>query len=351
MARGDQGRRPHENGPRLFRRGRWYGADLRPFGGARWTLRDPDANGWPDRGERTEDPEVARRWSWAYVDHCRDGARSRHLKLRARAQTVGELRDAYLEHRLNTVEANTVAGDRTLFTNIEDVFGRQCRPADMCTEDWQELFDRRAAEGYKPGTLRTYRTALGALLRWCGADPGVAHAIEVPDRGRMDVRAFTEHELERIREAADSVDQARGWDGIHRRMVEWLLASGCRQQEAFAAEWHDLHEGRRTARIVRQLTRTGDGPKPLKGKLARTALLLPEWWDHHRPDRSGIILLRRNGQRIRYQGQQKLIRRVLHAAGIHDVGIRFHAFRHTYARRFLELGGRLEELQKSLGHR
>ena len=37
-------------------------------------------------------------------------------------------------------------------------------------------------------------------------------------------------------------------------------------------------------------------------------------------------------------------------AEVNAEGQAWHALRHTYARRFVEAGGRLEELQHSLGH-
>ena len=41
---------------------------------------------------------------------------------------------------------------------------------------------------------------------------------------------------------------------------------------------------------------------------------------------------------------------VYRAAGLFAPRLGWHTLRHTYARLFLELGGSLEQLQKSLGH-
>jgi len=51
------------------------------------------------------------------------------------------------------------------------------------------------------------------------------------------------------------------------------------------------------------------------------------------------------------QGQAKRhVPAVLEKAGLSEIGVRFHAGRHTCARLFIEMAGRFEELQKSLGH-
>jgi integrase len=41
---------------------------------------------------------------------------------------------------------------------------------------------------------------------------------------------------------------------------------------------------------------------------------------------------------------------ILDLAGLNEDGVGYHSFRHTYARIFIESGGRFEELQKSLRH-
>lgn len=78
----------------MFRRGRYWHADLRPWSGGRVPLRDPKAKGWPLKGERTEDEDVARRWAWAYVDRdaagsLRDAARRRRADAVADAAWLG----------------------------------------------------------------------------------------------------------------------------------------------------------------------------------------------------------------------------------------------------------------------
>ena len=76
--------RPHELGPSLFRRRRWWAADLRPWGGGRMTLRDPGADGWPDDGARTDDLETAGRWMWAYVGYYRGERKRRERFVKTR---------------------------------------------------------------------------------------------------------------------------------------------------------------------------------------------------------------------------------------------------------------------------
>jgi integrase len=90
---------------------------------------------------------------------------------------------------------------------------------------------------------------------------------------------------------------------------------------------------------------------PLKGKKAGTALLLPGWWGHHQHGAKGRILTDLNGTPVHPSRYWELRAELLRTAGLEQPGRGYHIDRHTYARDFIELGGRFEELQKSLRHR
>ncbi len=135
-----------------------------------------------------------------------------------------------------------------------------------------------------------------------------------------------------------------------RLSVELAIATGLRQGELFALKWESFNEREKTVRITIQVEKDTGRKKHLKGKNARTALVLPSWWEFYDTNKNGRVLGGRKGQVLVTRMQRLLVNRVLDTAGLNDVGIGWHSFRHTYARLFIEMGGRLEELQKSLGH-
>jgi hypothetical protein len=65
------------------------------------------------------------------------------------------------------------------------------------------------------------------------------------------------------------------------------LGMGGRLAEFFALEWSAFRERRYMVHFTLQLARDaigrGNRLKGVKGKKARTTLVLPSWWDHHRP--------------------------------------------------------------------
>jgi integrase len=106
-----------------------------------------------------------------------------------------------------------------------------------------------------------------------------------------------------------------------------------------------------TLQLARDAIGRGDGLKGLKGKEARTTLVLPSWWDHHLARARGRVLGNESirGPRLLHTAF-RWINTLYDVAQVNAEGQAWHALRHTYSRLFLEAGGRLEELQKSLGH-
>lgn len=351
--------RPHEIGPRVYRDGRWYRADLRPWNGPRVSLRNPKDPRWPRSGERTEDEDTARKWSWAYVEYYRAGARHR-AEGKTRSRRLDEAFDVWKAHRSQTVEPNTRGTDRTAMAHMLDHFGGSVKTEDITTEKMQGFVNDRLEKGYKVTTLQTLLTSLSAFFKWNGGHNPISFynpatnktvAVKLPERQLSEVHAWSDGQVERLREAADYVVRSRwerNWPNP-RKVLEFFLASGCRQQEGFAAIGRRMNRENRTIRIVEQLDRETTKVRQLKGKLARTVLLLPEWWEWDEED-DGLILGTPAGRHLGYRSQVNLLTRILDAARLKMPNVAYHSLRHTYARRFIELGGRFEELQKSLGH-
>lgn len=356
--------RPHTPdvlGPRIYFRGRFAAADLRPWGGPRTTLRNPSARNWPRSGERTTDAEVADRWKWKYVDYYRDGTKRRLLGLAPKRQQLGERVEAFLAHRLRTVSDRTRVSDGTgLSGHLVSKLGAAVAIDSIEHEHLQRIVDELLASEYQVTTVSRYVASWAAFFTWAGVRAGdnPASRIVLPKAGALDVRAFSEADLVKLRKAADRFDrrprdrnfrQRENRPESMRRTIELALSTGGRQAELMALDWERFRSTERTVRFVQQLTRDRRGIKPLKGKIARTTLVLPEWWAFHDERKRGRVLgwSRRPPDLSTAYVQLK---DVYLAAAIDFPGAGFHTLRHTYARRFLELGGRIEELQRSLGH-
>ncbi len=352
-ARRQREHRPHVLGPRIFTRGRWLAADLRPWGGKRTTLRDPSHPQWPRRGERTEEPEVARRWAWAYVDLLRGAIRRTQLKLPNDSKRLDVAVAEYLAHRANTVEPFTLRNDHSALT----VHLLECdgTVGDITTEQLQHLFNTLAPK-YRPSTLATYRTVMLAFFNWCGrkSDHNPASAVVVRAGHASDVAGWSDDELRELRKVAKRLDRQRvrdrKWPDSFLRCLEVGVATGGRFRELCALEWSRFRADN-TVRFNVQVDERGSGTKGLKGKRNRTALVLPSLYRHlPKFPTTGHVLTPSPLRGFVYGYAEKWMEWLYEKAELRGRRTRWHALRHTYGRVFLEMGGSLEQLQMSMGH-
>lgn len=332
--------RPHELGPRIYREkgSRWWRVDLRPWGRGRVAMRNPKDPGWPDVGERTEVEEIASRWAWDYLDLMR----SEHVErvtgvVRKRERPLVSVIDEYFRHRVNTVTERTVANDRNVLGHLLEHLPGSMPVHRLTTDHAQAFLDSFTERGYKPYTVKTYGLILSSFYGWIGK-PGLFQELTYPKRVGADARALTDEELDAVRTVASEMTPG------FRRGVELAVATGLRRGELCALEWRDFR-GDRSLRVSRQLDKRGR-VQGLKGNRPRTALVLPGWWSHHDSRGEGRVLPELQSHDKWFKVTGRMFRR----AGIYEKGMGVHVFRHTYARKFLEADGRLEELRLSMGH-
>lgn len=362
-----RGRSARDAAPRIFRRRGWFAVDLRAWGQGRPTLRDPAAPGWPGGGERTDDAEVALRWALAYVDDLRGQRRRRHLGLGPEPRRLGAAVEEWLQYRTDVERRpyRTVVANRSALNHLrrhaaaDRESGRQgdrMRTDTIGVEFLQRLFDALTKTGYAANTLATHRQSISTWLRWLGhGDRNAALQVVLPRHVHEEVAIWTDAEVQALRAAADRLDSnAVGMEfATHRVALELSLAAGARRNELFAIAWEAIDERTRTVSITHQISQSGRrGLAPLKGKLARRALLLPSWWEFHRPGETGLVLCGWNGEMVAPSTYTLLRNRLLAAAGLELPGVGWHRDRHTYARDFIVgVRGDFALLQKSLGHR
>jgi site-specific recombinase XerD len=246
------------------------------------------------------------------------------------------------------MEKSTWSADRTALNHLLEGIAAHRAVHSIESSELQTILDVMARREYQPSTLFTYRKSWQTFFRWCGPHDPTKGAL-LRELDRQDVRTFEADELVRLRTAADRVAAQRSEPNA-RLAIEIALCMGLRQGEVFALRWESIDPATRSVRVRWQIPKDSTVPKGLKGKRARTALVLPEWWTWMQPDATGYIC-GKAGRPIGTRSQRELITRVLDTAGLNETGLGWHVLRHTYARHFVERGGRFEELQKSLGHR
>lgn len=313
---------------------------MRPWGGSQYqTIRNPKDPGWPSSGERTEDRDTAESWKWDLVALYRGEARDRQRGVE-RAPPLGEKLDEYIRHRERTRAPTTVSSNNAALQALLQKFG-EGKPVDrITTKGLQTLFDDMQAQGYAPSTMRTNLASMSTFFNWLGID-NPTKGVELPsDDDTEDIYAWSDADLTRLRNAADRLG--------YRQWFELALNTGTRKNELLALRWEDINPRTKTVRIVRQFQKGTTKPRGLKGKKARTAIILPGWWDHHAGGHGYIVT--RDGEPVNDRVLHTWVLHLLNAAGLNGPGRGIHDARRTYGRLFLEAGGWMDELQRSLGH-
>lgn len=330
---------------------RWFRVDLRPWGGTRMVMKDPEARGWPARGERTDSQELAEEWASAYLHWIRGERRRRWLGLTP-DQSLGPAVDAYLDHRSVAVERATWSADRTALNHLVELLGATAAVGSVETSDLQGFVDAMLRRGYRASTLRTYLKCWRTFFRKVG-DWDPVDGVTVTSRAARpldEVHTLSGREVAQIMAAAAVVDSQQIGEFPSAVLACGIgIYMGLRQGEIFALQWADIDAPTKTVRVRFQVPKDSVELRPTKGKLSRTALVLPPWWALHRSDRVGFVV-GRTGRPVGTRTQRNLITRVLDTAGLNRLGVGWHIQRHTYAQTFLEGGGTIEQLSKSLGH-
>ena len=307
--------RPHELGPRLFRRGRWWGIDLRPYGYGRRTMRDPRHPGWPDQGERTELQDIAEEWKWQYVQWCHTQARRRALSP-PKVKLLGEVVEQFLAHRQHHVARQTLINDRAALNHLLDDFGPHT-PIEAVKP--QRTIDRLLGSTMA-STARTYAKYLSSFYTWLE----LPYKVKLPKEQPRRAVCWSEDQITAIRAAAGNLLLP----------IDCGLFMGLRMREIWGLEWGDIAGN--FVRVQRQYPN-----EPLKSRRERTTVILPGW-EHERGQ--GRVASGAPDRQSRKFGV------VLKDIGLKSPDVLWHSLRHTYARRFLEAEPNMRLLQASLGH-
>ena len=205
------------------------------------------------------------------------------------------------------------------------------------------LKDRGLSRTYVRNWYQVFRGFFG----WCRSEGYAIHpslvlreggkswfALKKPPEPEVDRRAFTEEELERIIDAAESPR--------NRIFLKVLIGTGLRLQEALGLALEDFEEGRLRVRL-------GKGRKsrsvPLSASLERE---LTRYIERVRPEaRTDHLFLSRDGRPWSQSAVFSMFNRLQQRTRL---PIHAHALRHHFATTYMENGGDIDRLRRILGH-
>jgi integrase len=323
--------------------------DLRKRGEGRPVLRDPSD---PESGARTTDRTTAEAWAREYDRRWQKEQDKLHARRTGTHRRLEAAADAFLTHRRARRAPSTAAGSRTALVHLLEEFGPEINPSAITSDELQLLLDRFLAAGYEANTVRGMCAHLAVFFDYIKVSPNPAAQVKLPKETEPNAIAWNEEELARLRVAADALDMvSENNTRFYRRLTEFMLATGLRIQEVAAARYEHFNEPGKTLRVATQISRSTNKERTTKGRKARSTTILPEWWEFHDADGTGLLFPSTNGGPIPYRKLYDHVVAVLLTAELKTPGQAAHQFRHSYAFLFLDRGGALDELSKCLGHK
>ena len=287
------------------------------------------------KGERrTENKDTARKWAEGEVARLRRETHDREWGIAPKRPLKSAVAE-YLDHRRSTVEYNTWATDGNVTNHLLEAFKNRDVHA-ISQEQVQKWFDDRAGS-YAPKTLELYAIHMRTFFAWAGRP---LDKIKLLKAHVEDVDALTDAEIEALLKACNTQRE--------HTVIRTGLATGARKGELWALEWTDFRADRRSVRIQRQIGWPETVTKGLKGKRARTALVLPGFMDEMEWGTTGRVA---PGWIMNESACSDVVERVIRRADLYKPGRATHVLRHTYARLGLEVHEwSLHMLMIFLGH-
>lgn len=245
----------------------------------------------------------------------------------------------YLLYRRNR-SLSTIVTYRPLLRE----FVHMCGDCDTKSLDFMTVetyATRLAMSGIKPVTVKNKLSAIRSFLRWMGL---YDYCSLAPDRIELPTFEPTEANFLTKEEQARFLSAIPGENIRDRAMMELFLSSGLRVTELVNLKWGDIYK--RSIAVKRG-----------KGKKDRVAFInqdaeksINRYISRVRGDFEGILFPNPDGGKLSRQVIEKKVHRYAKLADIHK-NVSCHTLRHSFATIYLMNGGRIEDLQKILGHK
>lgn len=214
------------------------------------------------------------------------------------------------------------------------------------------------------GQLHSYNKRIlqyGVSLQALKSNPAKDILVPKVKKDKAKIKHFTDSELKQFFEYLDSLDQKRFKNLFCVTLYKFLLATGCRINEALALEWSDIDLDSAVVHITKTLNYKLETNSP-KSKASyreididpKTVSMLRQYkhrqiqeaWKIGKTETvafSNIIKKYSNYKSLEYDLKAHFTR-----ANVPNIG--FHGFRHTHASLLLNAGIPYKELQHRLGH-
>jgi site-specific recombinase XerD len=199
--------------------------------------------------------------------------------------------------------------------------------------------------GLSKNSINDKYRSVSSFVSWCLAEGIIKTSplknIKTPTPGKPLIPIFRQ---EHIKALLRLCPPNTLWGARDRGIIFTFLHTGIRRGELVGLRKTDVDLNRDV------ITVTGKGDKTRQVYLALEAQRAILGYLRLREDSSGTLFVTLDGRPITGNAIQCMLSDLGRRAGIDDVRVSAHTFRHTFAVNFLRAGGSLRHLQEVMGH-
>lgn len=286
-------------------------------------------------------------------------------------ETYSELMDSWWEVYAPTIKPNSqIVIKSQIEKYLRPAFGNikldKLTPAiiQQQVNKWARDYNQNKNGFKRYGQLHSFNKSIlqyGASLQAIPFNPAKDVIVPKVKKEKAKIKHFTDSELKQFFEYLDSLDHTNFKNLFCITLYKFLLATGCRINEALALEWSDIDLDNAVVHITKTLNYRRETNSPKSKSSYRdididpqTVTMLKQYkrrqtkeaWKIGKTETivfSNIIDKYSNYKLLEYNLKLHFIK-----ANVPCIG--FHGFRHTHASLLLNSGIPYKELQHRLGH-
>lgn len=288
-------------------------------------------------------------------------------------ETYSELLDSWWETYAPTIKLNSqIVIKSQIEKYLRPAFGSykldKLTPAiiQQQVNKWAREYNQNNGGFKRYGQLHSFNKRIlqyGTSLQAIASNP--AKDILVPkvkkEKNKVETKHFTDSELKQFFEYLESLDQTRFKNLFCVTLYKFLLATGCRINEALALNWSDIDLENAVVHVTKTLNLKQKINSPKSKSSYRdididpqTVTMLKQY--KHKQTKEAwkigksetVVFSNIIDKYSSYKSLEVALKKHFTNAGVPIIG--FHGFRHTHASLLLNAGIPYKELQHRLGH-
>ncbi len=261
------------------------------------------------------------------------------------SETIAEVFENFIMARkAKGLSDKTIASYKSHFKTLRHYLNIDSPIADLSKEDLENMVAVMRDSGLASNSIGSYVRILKAFLSWCNGEEITSVNMTRYKSEETIKETYSDNELEKLLKKPNirkcSFAEYRTWV-----IINLLVNNGCRAATIRNIKIKDVD----LENFVIYLRHTKSKKSQVIPLCTELCIILKEYMRIRSGDKDDFLFPTENGEQLKENGLRNNIARYNKRRGVSKTST--HAFRHTFARKYLvDCGGNAFTLQRLLGH-